>query len=62
MKRDAGERWRRSVELDSVKNDEVLQTVYEENITLAIKPRRRNCFLKRIIKRKYRRDRKKNKM
>jgi len=40
-----GERWRRSVELDRVKNEEV----NEENIPLTIKPRRSNCLLKHII-------------
>jgi hypothetical protein len=50
LKCGAGERWRTSVELDRVKNDKVLQRVNEENITVTIKPRRRNCLLKHIIK------------
>jgi hypothetical protein len=51
LKCGAGERWRRSAELDGVKNEAVLQRVDEENIPLSIKPRRRNCLLKHIIKR-----------
>ena len=50
-----GERWRRSVELDRVKNDEVLQRVNEEYIPLTNNPRCRNCLLK------YRRERKTSK-
>jgi hypothetical protein len=39
LKCGAEERWRRSVELERVKNDEVLQRANEENIPPTIKPR-----------------------